>query len=75
MIQAVTLHLVFFTEFIPDPQMQYKMGFSMIGFISVLMMANLLMVGYKGGRDVVLIVYKYYKKFRRFLDPDYMRIK
>ena len=73
MIQAVTLHLVLFTDYIPLPELQYNLGYSMIGFISLLMLANILVVGYFAANDVWLIGVKYYRRARRMLDNNYMR--
>jgi hypothetical protein len=45
----------------------------MIGFISILMLVNILAVGYFAGHSLLLVFVKYYRRFRRFLDPNYMR--
>jgi hypothetical protein len=46
----------------------------MIAFISTLILANFSLVGYFGAKAVSMISLKYYRKVRRFIDPEYMRI-
>ena len=51
------------------------MGYSMIAFISTLMLGNLILVIWFGALSVKYIFIKYYRIIRRFIDPDYMRPK
>lgn len=53
------MHLLFFTEFVPDPEAGYLMGFSMVGVISLLIIINLCVILYYSIRSFSLLVYKY----------------
>ena len=61
-IHIATTHLLFFTDWIPDPDMQYLMGWSMIVFICGCMLVNFTLVFYFAGRQVKLLLIKYYKR-------------
>jgi hypothetical protein len=65
---------VFFTDFVPDPNMQYGLGYSMVTFISVLIFVNLLLIFWFGSKSVKFIFIKYYRRVRRFFDPNFMKV-
>ena len=60
-IAASTIHLVFFTDWIPDKEMQYSLGWSMLGIISMCMFYNLSYVFYYGFKSLYLMAVKYYR--------------
>jgi len=60
MIHMVTLHLLFFTDWVADPIKQYAFGWSMIGLIAILVCFNLYFVLKFGIKMVYLGVVKVY---------------
>ena len=50
-----------FTDYIPDPDIQYKAGFIMIGVIVILMIFHLAFVTKYGVKSLSLITVKYYR--------------
>lgn len=78
-VEVTFVHMLLFTEWIPDPNVQYLIGYSMITVISLNIFVNLVIVFYICGKSVSLINVKYYRvirhrsqilkaKFRRFFD-------
>ena len=51
----VTLHLMFYTDWVPDSQTQFEMGFSMIGFMIINFAVNLFFVFYFAGHQLKLV--------------------
>ena len=49
-IQAIFVHMLLFTSWIPDPELQYSIGFSMIAIIAFKMFVNLVIVFYHAGK-------------------------
>ena len=47
-ISVSTLHLVFFTDFVLDKEVQYMYGWSMLGFIVLCIIVNMSFVFYFG---------------------------
>ena len=64
---------MFFTDFVPDPNVQYGLGYSMVSFISALILGNLLLGIWFASKSVKLIFIKDYRKFRRFFNPLFMK--
>ena len=57
-IQIQCIHVVLFTDFVGDPELQYNCAYSAIGFFSLTMIYNLLYVLYYGFRRIGLqIIY------------------
>jgi hypothetical protein len=46
LVSLTTVHILFFTDWVPDKQLQYTFGFSMIAVISIQMITNILIVLY-----------------------------
>ena len=44
---AISLHLLFFTEWLDDDNLKLKLGWSMIGFIILMIFVNLLVIIYE----------------------------
>jgi len=58
-IVAIFLHLFTFTDFVPDLELQYSIGWSMNGFVVLLICLNMYFVFWHGGRQIFLILKKY----------------
>ena len=56
-----TLHLCFYTDFIPDPELQYSLGWSLNGFTLVMITYNLAIIIYFLVNNLRLIYIKYKK--------------
>jgi len=54
-----------YTDYLPDPDIQYTAGYSMIGVIVVLMVVYLIYVIKYGVKAVILISTKYYRRIKR----------
>ena len=61
-IHLASLHLIFFTDWLPDSDTQYMMGWSMIVFICGCMFVNFALVFYSAGRSMKLLFIKYYNR-------------
>ena len=55
--------MMLFTDFVPDIDIQYTMGWSMIISICLNTLVNIIIVLYQVGRTIYLIIFKYYKRF------------
>lgn len=73
-MQIVTLHMVCFTNFVPDPEIQYSIGFSMIFFISAIILVNLGIIFAITGRAIKLIYMRYDKVVRIALGLDHIHL-
>ena len=73
LITIITFHICFFTEFMPDKDMKVLMGWSMIYLTAINSSFNFALIFYAGFRGIRLVVVKWYRRFRRFVDPDYMK--
>ena len=56
-----TLHLCFYTDYIPDPELQYSLGWSLNGFTLVMITYNLAIIIYFLVNNLRLIYIKYKK--------------
>ena len=72
-ITIITFHLCLFTQFVPEYEVQIKMGWSLIFFTVVLSLGNFMIILREGFRSIYLVFVKYYRRGRRYLDSDYMR--
>ena len=63
-IQVTTLHIVIFTDFVPDQEAQYLAGFSMIIFLALCTIANCSYILKFGFRSLYLIVKKVYRMIK-----------
>ena len=61
-IHLVTMHLVFFTDWVPDMDMQYSLGWSMLVVICVNLGVNLSIICYFGGKQIYLLAVRYVKR-------------
>ena len=69
-IQLVSTSLVIFTDFVPDPSVRYRMGFSVIVTIGIIICFNMAFVFRYGGRRVGLWLYKnVYKRYKNKKKP------
>lgn len=71
--QLATIHIVIFTAYVPNQEIQYNFGFSMVGTMSVLILVNIFFVMWFGGVTIYLYIVKYYRRVVRYFDPDFMR--
>lgn len=60
-ISMATLHIILFTDFVPEKEMQYYIGMNMLLVISLLMILNLYLVIYFSTWTFCLFGRKYYK--------------
>ena len=63
LIQAVSVHMFLYTDFIHDETTKFGIGFSMIGFIGLVLLYNLSFVFYFGLKSTYLIYKKYKNQF------------
>jgi hypothetical protein len=63
-IAIISMHLTFFTEWVPDKVMQSNLGWSMIAFISIVTGVNLYLVLYFGCRGLYLLFLRYYRRMK-----------
>ena len=66
-IMIVSGHMMFFTEYIPEIEMQTYMGWYMISSIVANGVVNILIVMWFGGKSIVLVVIKYYRRAKHKL--------
>lgn len=62
-----TFQMAFFTAWIPSPSTQYLLGWSMIGSMMLSIAVNQLIIFHQIGKDVFLVIKKYYKRLRHKL--------
>lgn len=48
-------------------------GFSLVAFMSILILLNIFFVLWFGGVDIYLLIVKYYRRLMRYFDPDFMK--
>ena len=74
MMQLCSVFLFLFVgDFIQDQDLKYLYGFILVLVISVMVVANLLLVFYKASRLVRLLVERYWHRLGRCLDPNYLK--
>ena len=73
LITIITFHICFFTEFMPNKNGQVFMGWSMIYLTAVNSFFNFALIFFEGFCGIKLVVVKWHRRFRRWLDPEYMR--
>ena len=71
--QLATIHLFVFSEFVSSQEVQYDFGFSMVTTMSILIFVNFSFVIWFCGSDLALLIIKYYRRVKRYFDPDFMR--
>jgi hypothetical protein len=59
LIYVSTIHMMFFTDFIPDKDLEYTLGFSMVATSCGIIAICLPFVLYYGSRSIFLICLKY----------------
>ena len=60
-------------DYLPDPAMQYKMGYSMSIFIGINILVNYAIIFYHGFKSICLAYTKFYNLYRFTfygVDPD-----
>jgi hypothetical protein len=67
LIVVVTWHLMLYTDFVPELQFQYVIGWSHVGFISISMFINVLVVFYFSGKYIRLLAIKYFRRMKNFI--------
>ena len=65
MISFTTFHLFYFTDFLPDQEMQFMAGWSMIGTIGFIVCINMYFVGGVFYKQIKLLAIYYYKWCKR----------
>lgn len=63
-VQIVTVHMLCFTNFVSDPEVQYGIGFSMIFFISIIVLVNLGIIFSMIGSAIMLIFTRHKRIFK-----------
>ena len=71
--QLATIHLFVFSDFVSSQEVQYDFGFSMVTTMSILITVNFGFVIWFGCSDLALLIIKYYRRVKRYFDPDFMR--
>ena len=61
-IVIVSGHMMFFTDYIHEIEMQTYMGWYMISSIVFNGVVNILIVMWFGGKSIVLVIIKYYRR-------------
>ena len=61
-----------FTDFVPDEEVKFLMGWVLVGSMALLVGSNLLLVILAAVRSLFLVSVKYYRRLRRFYDPLFM---
>ena len=73
MVTAITLHCLTFTDWVPDENVKYINGWSMVIFIIILIIANQIIVWKEMYRVLRLLFKKYYPRFKRWWLPIYYK--
>jgi muramoyltetrapeptide carboxypeptidase LdcA involved in peptidoglycan recycling len=63
LIQAITVHLVMFSDYLESPETKYLCGYSAIGLISIIIILNMGFVIYHGGIRVSLLIIKFWNRY------------
>lgn len=58
-VGMVTIHMLYFTNYTPKPEFQYTAGYSMIFFISLIILVNLVIIFLKTGHAMKLLYMRY----------------
>lgn len=66
-VLLVSTHMMFFTEWMPDKEREYAMGWSMIAFIVIFMSINLSILLYSIAHSIGLIIKKYWIRLKEKL--------
>ena len=54
-ISIVTQHMLYFTDFIEDDDYKYLFGWSMVAFLMIMILCNLIIIFYIAGRFLLLL--------------------
>lgn len=65
MITVATLHMFYFTDFLPDPELQYIAGWSMIATIGFILCINMYFVGGVISKQIKLLCMYYANYYER----------
>ena len=68
-VVTCTLLMMTFTQYVPDVETQYMMGWSMIGVIVFNFLVNLTIIISVAIKLFYLVAKKYYKRIRHFIKP------
>lgn len=74
-ITIITFHICCYSDFMPSEESKVLMGWSMIAFSVVNTILNFGLVLKAGFGSLRLVIVKWYRRFRRLLDPEFMREK
>jgi len=66
-INVTTMHLIFFTDWVPDYEVQFAYGWSMIIVMSLNMFVNTLIIFWFGGKALKQVAIKTYYKIKQWL--------
>ena len=64
MVTAITLHCLTFTDWVPEDDVKYVNGWSMVIFIIILIIANQIIVWINMYKVLRLLCIKYYRRFK-----------
>jgi FtsH-binding integral membrane protein len=64
-IAAVTFNMFYFTDWVASKDAQYMYGWMMVGYIVLILMANLLVVFYFAFLKIKLLLTKFYNRIKR----------
>ena len=66
MIQLVTVHLLFFTDWVSNVNDQFMLGWSMVGWVFYLILVNFMLIFYYASLSLYLLYKKYKSKYDRY---------
>lgn len=61
-INYISLHLLFFTDWVGDEELQYKYGWSLIVQMSIIIVLGLVVICYHTLRHFYLVLIKYQRR-------------
>ena len=64
-ILGVSIHLYLFTQFLDNPQIQYNIGYSLIGLTILNIAINMGIIVVQGGKAIIQIVKILFRKFKQ----------
>jgi len=65
------IHIVCFTDWIPEAEVQYQIGWSMLGLICFCILVNFLLILYFGSKQIGIVAKKWAKRFHKFIMVKY----
>jgi len=74
-IHAASLHLVFFTEWTSDPELQFQFGWSMLAVIVFCMTVNFILIFYTGLRQIFILFKGIYVRIKAKINARGKQVK